>query len=268
MTSADPLRLALIGWGSLARSTAAQLQAAPVELVAVAVRSTSEPCTDAPSTAIVIDDPSDLAATRPDVVAEAAGRDSVGEWGHAALAAGADFIVSSSSAFTDEGVLASLRETAERNGARVIIQAGALAGIEALAAARHMGIDTVEHQIIKPPLAWRGTRAESMCDLENLEDPCAFFTANASETASAFPKNANVAMTAALAGIGPAATKITLIADPTATRNRHELRAHGAFGDLEVIIANNPLPTNPKTSAMAALSLVRSIENRVSSIVI
>ena len=95
-----------------------------------------------------------------------------------------------------------------------------------------------------------------------------FFSDSASAAASQFPKNANVAMTTALAGIGPDKTKISLVADPAATTNRHELTAHGAFGQLDVVIANRPLPANPKTSAMAALSLVRSIENRVAPIVI
>ena len=75
-------------------------------------------------------------------------------------------------------------------------------------------------------------------------------------------------MTSALAGIGPDATEIVLVADPGATTNRHELTAVGAFGRLEVSISNNPLPGNPKSSAMAALSLVRSIENRAVAFVI
>jgi aspartate dehydrogenase len=59
-----------------------------------------------------------------------------------------------------------------------------------------------------------------------------------------------------------------LVADPTATTNRHEISASGAFGSLEVAIANNPLPDNPKTSAMAALNLARAINTRVAPIVI
>ena len=131
-----------------------------------------------------------------------------------------------------------------------------------------MGIDSVEHRIIKPPKAWLNTPAETLCALDTLTGPEAFFTGTADETAAAFPKNANVAMTTALAGIGPAQTKITLIADPSATTNRHEISAAGAFGQLEVSISNSPLPENPKTSAMAALSLVRSIQNRVAAIAI
>ncbi len=129
-----------------------------------------------------------------------------------------------------------------------------------------MGIDRVEHQMVKPPKAWQGTPAVELCDLDALVEPVAFFTANAAETAAAFPKNANVAMTTALAGIGPDRTQITLVADPTASTNRHEISASGAFGSLDVTIANNPLPDNPKTSAMAALNLVRAIENRVTTI--
>ncbi len=36
---------------------------------------------------------------------------------------------------------------------------------------------------------------------------------------------------------------------------------------MDVVMANNPLPANPKTSAMAALNLARAIENRAAPIV-
>ena len=170
------------------------------------------------------------------------------------------------SAFADAALLAELRSIAEAHSTQLHIQPGALGGVDALSAARWMGIDTVEHRIVKPPEAWAQTPAESLCDLDALTEPVVFFSANASETAKAFPKNANVAMTTALAGIGPEKTQITLIADPGATKNRHEITASGAFGDLDVRIANNALPTNPKTSAMAALNLVRAIEARVTAI--
>ena len=70
------------------------------------------------------------------------------------------------------------------------------------------------------------------------------------------------------AGIGPDRTEITLVADPSATTNRHEISARGGFGSLEVVIDNNPLPANPKSSAMAALGLVRAITNRATAIAI
>lgn len=245
-----------------------------IKIVAVAVRDSSIPRPDLPPGAQLITDPAELAATKPDVVAEAAGRESVEPWGRAALEAGADFIVSSVSAFADAALLEALTNTARHTNSSLQIQPGAVAGIEALAAARVLGIDHVEHRMVKPPVAWRGTPAESLCGaqgrgtLDTLTEATTFFSASAAEAAHAFPKNANVAMTTALAGIGPKDTKITLVADPTAKTNRHEVIASGAFGSLEVTISNNPLPGNPKSSAMAALSLVRVLHNRVSSIIL
>lgn len=267
MAPRPPLRVALIGWGAIAQ-TAADLFDETVEVVAVAVRDPGASRPDLPIGARLLTNPTELLECNVDVVAEAAGRDSVAQWGSVSLAAGVDFVVSSVSAFADTSLLARMTETARVNGARLILQPGALAGVEALAAAKLMGVDSVEHRIIKPPRAWLGTPAETLCDLGSLHEPTMFFSANAAETASAFPKNANVAMTTALAGIGPEATTIKLIADPKAATNRHELSAHGAFGKLDVAIANSPLPANPKTSALAALSLVRTIANQASALVI
>ena len=266
-TNTAPLRVVFVGWGAMARAAAGFLQDPAIEVVGVAVSDTRVPRTNLPAGAVLITEPSELGALAPDVVAEAASRESVGPWGHAALNAHADFIVSSVSALADELLLASLSAATTAAG-RLHIQPGALAGIDALAAAKVMGIDAVEHRIVKPPAAWLGTPAEALCALDSLAEAETFFLGSASEAASAFPKNANVAMTTALAGIGPERTQITLVADPTATTNRHEVLAYGAFGQLQVSISNNPLPDNPKTSAMAALSLARAIENRVLAVVI
>lgn len=261
------LRVVLIGWGAIGSTVADLLPTDGIELVGVGVR-TDRQLPGLPAPATVITDPADLAALAPDVVAEAAGRDAVVPWGRAALAAGADFVVSSVSAFADPDVLAELRTAAAASGAQIQIQTGALTGVDALVAARPMGLDVVQHRIVKPPAAWKGTPAEDLCDLDALSEPTVFSRISAAEAARAFPKNANVAMTTALAGIGPDDTQIVLVADPTAATNRHELHAEGGFGTMDVVMANNPLPANPKTSAMAALSLVRSIANRAEPVAI
>lgn len=268
MSTKQPLRVALVGWGAIARTVASMLSNANIEIVAVAKRDWSTPGPELPASARSITHPDELGTVQPDVVAEAASRESVGPWGRAALEAGADFIVSSVSAFADNALLESLRTIAEHNNVQIYIQPGALGGVDALSAARKMGIDTVEHRIVKPPRAWAGTPAEDLCALDALAALEVFFDGSAAEAASQFPKNANVAMTTALAGIGPERTRISLVADPAVTTNRHEIVAHGAFGHLEVSISNNPLPDNPKTSAMAALNLVRSIENQTAAIIL
>jgi len=262
------LRIAFVGWGAIARTASRLLGDAPIEIVAIAVRSGSEPPPDLPPSAQLITEPDELASTLPDVVAEAAGHQTVGPWGRVALQAGADFIVSSTSAFADVTLLDELRGIATHHGAQIHIQPGALGAVDAIAAASLLGLEAVEHRIIKPPIAWQGTPAEDRCVLDELEEPETFFGGTAAAAASQFPKNANVAITTALAGIGPEETQVTLVADPLATENRHEIRAFGAFGQLEISISSNPLPGNPKTSTMAALNLVRCIQNRVRSLVI
>lgn len=265
---AQSLRLAIVGWGSIAQTVAKMLEGDRVKIVAIAKRDWASSTPDGPETAATITKPSELAQHRPDLVIEAAGRDSVGPWGHAALEAGADFVVSSVSALAQPDLFESLRCAAERTGRQLIVQPGALGGIDALASAQAIGIDAVEHRIVKPPAAWRGSPAEHLCSLDHLDSPTIFFASTAAEAATQFPQNANVAMTTALAGVGPDATQIILVADPAATKNRHEIKAHGAFGELHVTISNNPLPDNPKTSAMAALNLARIVTNRVSTVVI
>lgn len=262
------LRVVFIGWGAMAQAAARLLEDSPVDIVGVGVRNASALRAAPPIGAQVITEPAGLKALAPDVVAEAAGRASVGTWAPAALAAGADFIVSSASALADEDLLRELETTARSNGCQLHIHPGAVAGIEALSAARMAGLTAVEHRIVKPPMAWLGTPAEALCDLTSLEESIAFYRAPADETASTFPKNANVAMTVALAGIGARKTMVTLVADPEATSNHHELRAEGGFGTLDVAIANTALAENPKTSAMAALSLVRVIDGRRAPVVL
>ena len=110
------VRLALIGWGAIGRAVAPLLADTPIELVAVGVRSRRDR-NDLPPGAAMLADPSELAATRPDIVAEAAGRDAVEPWGHAALSEGADFVVSSVSALADDTLLDALRSSAAAGGA-------------------------------------------------------------------------------------------------------------------------------------------------------
>ncbi|MCQ3808558.1 MAG: DUF108 domain-containing protein [Acidimicrobiia bacterium] len=94
------------------------------------------------------------------------------------------------------------------------------------------------------------------------------FSGTPDEAASRFPENANAALTTALAGTGPQTTRVTLIADPNAKVNRHEIRAEGRFGELSVVLRNKPLEENPKSSALTALNLARCIENRLNPLVI
>ncbi|WP_103336258.1 aspartate dehydrogenase [Pseudotabrizicola formosa] len=257
------MRLVLIGWGAIGREVSRLLVArgAAVSLVALGLREAR--ALPYP----VITDPGALAAQAPDLVVEVAGRAAVLPWGRAALMAGADFVPASTSAFAEAGVLEQLVDCARRAGRQVLIPPGALGGIDALSAAARMPLARVVHEVTKPPRAWTGTQAETLCALGSLTAPYCFFEGTAVEAAQHFPQNANVAMITALAGLGPA-TVLRMIADPAASTNRHRVVAEGDFGRMEVVLENAALAQNPKSSALTALSLVRLIENRVNPLVI
>lgn len=52
---------------------------------------------------------------------------------------------------------------------------------------------------------------------------------------------------------------MTLIADPAARGNEHLIEAEGLFGKLTFSVAGSPLHGNPKTSSLAAYSLLRCL---------
>jgi aspartate dehydrogenase len=264
------LRVALVGWGAIARRVAALLaeRAAPVRIVAVGVHRPEITRFSLPSSARLILAPKDLAAIPVDLVVEAAGRAAVGPWGVAVLERGVDFAVASTSALTNPLLLERLVGLARSNRAQVLIPPGALGGIDALAAAARLGLREVRHEIIKPAHAWAGTAAADLCDLDALTGPVTFFEGTARAAADAYPQNANATVITALAGIGLDQTTVALTADPAATLNSHVLRVRGDFGAFEMRLENQPLATNPKSSEMTALSLVRLIENRAAPLVI
>lgn len=259
-------RIALIGWGAIGQALAGLLAGGEARIALVAVRDPDLPRPALPPGARLIRDPAELADV--DLVVEAAGRASVAPWARAALGAGVDFAISSVSALAEAELLAELTALAAARGARLLVPPGALGGVDALRAARLMGLETVEHRIVKPPSAWMGTEAEALCDLSGLAGPVTFFAGSAQEAACRFPQNANAAMTTALAGLGPERTRTLLVADPGAVLNRHEIDAQGDFGAMSLRFENRPLAGNPKSSAMTALSLARLVLNRTRALVI
>lgn len=263
-------RVVFVGWGAIATRVAALLaqRGSAVEIVAVAVRDKAQPREGLPQGAKLISSPEELGELAADLLVEAAGRASVAPWARAGLERGWDVAISSTSALTDAALLTHLTDLATQNNAQLLIPPGALGGIDALAAASALGMAAVRHEIVKPALAWRGTKAETLCDLAGLTEPATFFEGPARQAADAFPQNANVAVISAMAGVGLDRTTVALTADPFAQLNSHRIRAQGDFGTLTLTLENRPLATNPKSSEMTALSLLRLIENRARPVVI
>ena len=207
----------------------------------------------------------DLAA-EPDLIAECAGHEAVAEYGEAALRRGIDFLAISIGALADAGLRARLEAAAEAGGGKLILPAGAVAGADALAAARIGGLERVVYTSRKPPAAWRGTPAEAAHDLDAVAGPTVLFEGAADEAATLYPQNANVAATIALAGAGFDRTDVRLVADPGAGGNIHTVRVEGTFGAFDLEVRGRPLPDNPKTSTLAAHSVIAEILRRAAAV--
>ena len=147
-------------------------------------------------------------------------------------------------ALADEQFRAQLLTAAQTNGHRVHIPSGAIIGLDALRAAAVAGLDELRLQTTKPAKALGVSVAAKQC----------VFDGPASESIQRFPRNVNVAVAVSIAGGREADVEIW--ADPEADENKHEVTARGPFGELRADVTNVPCPDNPRTSYLAALSVL------------
>lgn len=259
------LALTLIGWGAIAQSLAKRLPAlGGVRIERVVVRPERIAATRVSVHALLgpmTEVDSDVARSCR-LALECAGHSALIEHIEPALERGTECAVLSIGALHEDRLAERLEAAALRGQTRLHLLAGAIGGIDAIAAARLAGLDEVIYTGRKPPEGWRGSPAQSLLDLDRLQDPTVFLEASAREAARLYPKNANVAATVSLAGLGLDATRVRLIADPGITDNIHEVLVRGSFGEMQITMRGKPLAENPRTSALTVLSALRFIANR------
>lgn len=251
-------KIAVIGYGAMAKSLGSSLAVRGLgfRIGATLVPVGHEPPDD--REIAVFNSVRDLVLWEPSLVVECAGHKAVTTSVPEILTAGLSVVISSIGALGDEAIRAALRDAAT-NGGRLSLVSGAIGGLDILRSAKLAGLQTVVYRGTKPPAAWIGTPAEESVELNAISEATVIFQGPASEAARLYPKNANVTAAVALAGIGFEKTQVTLVADPTARTNAHHVEGVGAFGRFEITLENNPLPENPKTSWLAALSVEQAV---------
>ncbi|MGI9270621.1 MAG: aspartate dehydrogenase [Woeseiaceae bacterium] len=196
-----------------------------------------------------------------DHMIDCAGHTALRSYGPDILRSGTDLTTVSLGALADTELFRNLEQAAIDGDSRLHLASGAIGALDCLRSAHVGGLHSVTYIGRKPPLGWKGSPAETRLDLDNLSGgPATHFDGSARVAATTYPKNANVAAAVALAGIGFDETQVQLIADPDITENIHEVHAKGEFGSFSFEIRGRSLPDNPRSSALAAMSVVSKLE--------
>ena len=206
--------------------------------------------------------------SKSELVIEAASQQAVSDYATTVLDRGRDIMIMSIGALADDTLWTAVQATAKKNQCRVFLPSGAICGIDGLKAASAAGVDEITIETIKPPKGLMEVRyiTKQGIDLTKLKEPMTVFDGPAREAVKQFPKNVNIAACVSLAGIGFDKTKIRVIVDPAATRNRHKLICRGRFGEFSCEVNNMPSITNPKTSYLAPLSAIATLQKIVGGI--
>ncbi len=204
--------------------------------------------------------PAEVLIGRCDLIIEAASKYASYEVAKKALSLGKDVMVMSVGGIL--GKEKELARIAKIHHCCLYLPSGGVVGIDGLKAA-HMGkIYRVTLTTRKPPQGFEDAPyvLKHGINLKNLKEEKVLFEGDAEAAVKGFPKNINVSATLSLAGIGPKRTKVRIIASPHMLVNVHEVYVQGDSGSFYTRTENFPAEQNPKTSRLAILSAVATLE--------
>jgi aspartate dehydrogenase len=200
-----------------------------------------------------------------DLVVEAARQEALPEVVPKVLGAGKDLMVMSVGGLIGRDEWFQL---AEERGRRIYVPSGAIAALDGLKAACRGRVDLVTLTSRKPVKALRGTKyvVERGIDVDALQEETVIFEGPPEEACRAFPTTSNVAASLRLAVGGSVNVRVRVAAVPGGTQNVHEISAQGEFGRLRMVVENVPSAANPRTSALAAMSALATLDGLTRSL--
>ena len=194
-----------------------------------------------------------------DLIVEAVNTSATRDIVKKALHANKSVLVMSVGRLLDEGSLFSL---AKRRDCKILLPSGAIAGLDAIKAARLAGIASAILTTTKPPQGFK----DNAYLLGERINPCAvkkdmvLFDGGVRDAIRLFPQNINVAAVLSLAVGDMDKVRVRIIASPKAKRNVHEIVIEAASGRITIRVENEACPDNPKTSYLAVLSAIAMLK--------
>ena len=259
-------QIGVIGFGAIGRDLTDRLLREG-HGVTVLLRPGSASRAAVPRDVRTVCDVASLIAAGPALVVETAGQAALTGLAPDLLSAGVSVVAASTGSLGDPAVFAGLESAARRGGSRLVVPAGALGGLDYLAALRGSPDATVRYTSRKPPAAWGAELAAAGHDPADLPGEVVLFEGAAAEAARLYPRNLNAGLTVALA-VSPTPVTVRVIADPAVALNTHEIEAESPLGLALMRFANRPSPDNPKTSALTAASLAAAVRRFLEPVVL
>lgn len=200
-----------------------------------------------------------------DIIVEAASQEAVKEYGLFLIDYTKTILFMSVGALLDDRFYAKLFKKVQEQGKTIYIPSGAIGGLDVIKAAKLKdNLEKIELITRKPPKSLEGAPylVERGITLKALKRAELLFEGPADLAVRYFPQNVNIAATLSLVGLGAKKTLVKVVADPALSKNAHEIYASGGFGELKITLSNNPMQENPKTSLLAALSLIAKLKSK------
>ncbi|MGE7184833.1 aspartate dehydrogenase [Peribacillus sp. NPDC006672] len=204
-------------------------------------------------------DVDELLKSDVDLVIEAATIEAAEEYALKVLKSGKNLLLSSIGVMANAAFEEQSNLICKNENVNIFLPSGAIGGLDVLKSAKAVnGLESVCITTRKPPNALPAG--------SSMEEETVLFEGSAAEAIKQFPRNINVAIVLSLAGLGSEKTKVKIIADPSVLKNIHLIEASGSFGKLKLEVENDPMPNNPKTSYLAALSVLATLQNKEKSV--